>query len=469
MIGPVKGGEHGWPFGAYLGSMKQKGYVEEEYFIEGVASRYSPTAELTNDGKWSVAPGSSAPYKTRILVRRPTNPAKFNGTVLIEWINVSVGYEMALCDPPGLYENGFAFVAVSAQPTGIDGFASNPRGLKQWDPERYGSLFIPDEGVSYDIFTQAARAVGPNRDKTGVDPMGGLEVKKLIGTGASQSGTRILGYANGIQPLQNVFDALIPVICAGASSDFEDAMAHPDSGTGNTAHSRSIRTLVRDDLSAKVLQLNTQTEALYYFTQRQPDTDSFRSWEVAGAPHLPSRQAQYLQRKIDRDGMDDSLSTFSAIRINEVDWWYVFDAAILHIHTWVTTGTPPPQAQPIQVSPADKDYAYDLYGNVLGGIRLPELEVPAAKYVAGPRYPLRGYTVPLPAEQLLQLYPTHEDYVAKITAAANAACSAGFIPKYRAEEYCKMAQIAPIPLPLPIETKMDDRPTPQGNTGAKKQ
>ena len=34
------------------------------------------------------------PYKTRMLVRRPANPQNFNGVVLVEWVNVTSGYNL---------------------------------------------------------------------------------------------------------------------------------------------------------------------------------------------------------------------------------------------------------------------------------------------------------------------------------------------------------------------------------------
>jgi hypothetical protein len=458
VTGPVKGGEMGYPFGAYFGDIRGIGYIEEEYFLEGTAVRYAPVNELKNDGKWDIEPVSSAPYKTRILVRRPRDPAKFNGTVLVEWTNVSFGFEYNLVDTRGLYTNGFAYVSVSAQPTGIDGFPSLPQGLNAWDNERYGSLNIPDEAVSFDIFTQAARAVGPNRraESHGVDPMGGMAVKKLIATGASQSGTRILAYTNGVQPLSNAFDAIIPVICAGTASDFASGLAHPDSGSGNTGHSRSVSTWVREDLSIPVLQFNSQTEALYFANQRQPDTDKYRSWEIAGASHMPNRMTGASRKIWERDGMIDPTRTFWDIsRMNEVDWHNAFDAALLHVHRWINGGSPPPQMPPIQVE--GRDYAYDQYGNVQGGVRMPEMEVPIGRYVAGPIYPLIGYTVPFSPERLRQLYPTHEAYVAKITAAANAAKDAGIILPEAVDEYIQAANRAPVPEALPVEVKMDPR------------
>ena len=41
----------------------------------------------------SVRPGTTAPYVTRILVRRPAEDADFNGTVVVEWLNVSGGVD----------------------------------------------------------------------------------------------------------------------------------------------------------------------------------------------------------------------------------------------------------------------------------------------------------------------------------------------------------------------------------------
>src|SRR5262245_61196882 len=55
------------------------GYVEEEFFVAGTATAYTTTGTLTSDGMWTASAGDTAPYVTRILVRRPANPKKFNG------------------------------------------------------------------------------------------------------------------------------------------------------------------------------------------------------------------------------------------------------------------------------------------------------------------------------------------------------------------------------------------------------
>src|SRR5205085_2952394 len=176
--------------------------------LEGTAARYRPTAdtEIGRDGKWQVEPVESAPFKTRLLVIRPTDPAQFNGTVLVSWNNVSAGYDLFGGDSLELLESGYAFVGVTTQKVGIHGIPPTPMGMAAWDPERYGSLSITSDDYSYDIFTQAARAIGRDRDRGGVDPMGGLDVRKLVAQGGSQSAGRLGTYLNAIHPIAHAFD-----------------------------------------------------------------------------------------------------------------------------------------------------------------------------------------------------------------------------------------------------------------------
>ena len=68
------------------------GYVAAEFFISGSARSYSPAADLGADGAWSVSPGAAADYTTRIVVLTP-DQSRFNGTVLVEWLNVSGGID----------------------------------------------------------------------------------------------------------------------------------------------------------------------------------------------------------------------------------------------------------------------------------------------------------------------------------------------------------------------------------------
>ena len=126
-----------------------------------------------------------------MLVVRPADPARCNGTAVVHWLNVTAGYEKGTADDEELL-SGFVWVGVSAQQVGIDGRApgtptSPGRGLpgdplKTWDPQRYGSLVHPGDEFSYDIFSQAGVVI-----RSGA-VTGGVAVDRLVATGPSQSG-----------------------------------------------------------------------------------------------------------------------------------------------------------------------------------------------------------------------------------------------------------------------------------------
>ena len=64
--------------------LESVGYTDEAFLLEGVARSFALTGERTPDGRWSVKEDAEAPYLTRILVRRPIDPAAFSGTVAVE-------------------------------------------------------------------------------------------------------------------------------------------------------------------------------------------------------------------------------------------------------------------------------------------------------------------------------------------------------------------------------------------------
>jgi len=446
ITGPITGGAHGRPFSSYLGDISTVGYVEEEYFIEGEANAYEPVGEIQIDGKFRVEKIGAKPYRTRLLVRRPINQAKFNGTVIVEWLNVSAGFDIACADPRGIYD-GFAWVGVSAQRVGVHGYeaALHPplppeKGLVYWDPARYGSLSIPGDSLSYDIFTQGARAVGPHR--TGkLDPMGGLKVRKLIAIGASQSGYRLVSYINGIQKTEKVFDALMPLVFAGRSAPWVDA-------SPNSLMARWMaQSKIRDDLTAKVMAINSETEANAYRAVRQADTGRFRYWEIAGASHGATAQEARIKRIMDRDGLT-APNNAPPLHTSDVMWTPTCDAAILQVHRWINGG-PAPRAQAkiqFETTGGKPVIKRDQHGNAIGGVRLPDMDAPIAKTLGSSKDSAwLGQTFPFSRDELKRLYPTHQAYVAQVKAAADRAVKQGVIPPYRGAEYVAEAQGAAIP------------------------
>nr|MDT0666049.1 alpha/beta hydrolase domain-containing protein [Micromonospora sp. DSM 115978] len=142
--------------------LQQAGYVQHEYAGAGTATAYRANGSLSGDGRWNLAADGTAPYRTRVLVRKPADDARFIGKVVVEWLNVSGGVD-AQVDwafmREGLMRAGYAWVGVSAQLVGVNGAGGAFPGLKNWDPTRYGSLNHPGDQYSYDIFSQAAQAL----------------------------------------------------------------------------------------------------------------------------------------------------------------------------------------------------------------------------------------------------------------------------------------------------------------------
>jgi hypothetical protein len=139
-----------------------------------------------------------------------------------------------------------------------------------------------------------------------------------------------------------------------------------------------------------------------------------------------------------------------------------------HLRSWTLgTGTPPPSVtlgapfntyNRVDFTPiwTGKEKILDVPrssdGNALGGIRLPHIVAPVGVHrgvetIAGMPYSattvgqmLSGTFVPYDAGQLAALYPTHADYVAAITSAANTALANGWILAADRDAYVAMAE-----------------------------
>ncbi len=440
-VEPVTRAGRGRPFGSEPDSDAVRlGITQQEILLSGTAARFTVRGSLSPDGRWSLERGSTAAFRTRLLVTRPRDTDRFNGTVLLEWANVSSGYDMSLV-MPYLTGSGFAHVLVSAQRDGLEGFPSRPLGMKVWDPERYGTLDIPDDALSYDIFTQAAVVLGPERQARSTDPLEGLAVQHVIAVGGSQSGSRVLAYANGVQPIEGAFDAFVPFLCAGHAADFTAARAHPDPGSEEYArgdrHSRAFPTAVRSDLRTPVLQINSEAEAGFYRPQWQPDSPTYRYWEVAGTAHAPRDLLDDVRRRVQLE--DLPVPDWAAGAGSQASWGPVLAAALDQVRQWVDGGPPPPSQPLIEID--DAGIRRDRYGNALGGIRLPELEVPIARNVAANRLVEEGRVLPLADADLRELYGSDSVFRARFAEAADTAVRAGVLLPHHAQGQVESAQL----------------------------
>ena len=438
--GPVTGGKHGWAFGRPLFDLKAHGYVEAEYFLTGTATTYrqTPGTAWERDGHWQAEPKESVPFKTRILVYRPADPKRFNGTAIVSWNNVTAGYELFGGESAEILEGGYAFVCATVQRVGVHGFPANSQGLAAWDPERYGSLGIPTDDASYDIFTQVARTVGPKRDRSGIDPLAGLDVRKVIGLGASQSAARLSTYVNAIHPRERAFDGFLLQIYFGRGTAIEVGSAIHNSDftarLGGSTLPAILRetgligsNLIRNDLDVPVMVVNSELEAVACHGVRQPDTDLFRYWESAGTSHTASQTQDVRGKKYEREFgarspvLDD---------MNRIALTPYYDAAIHHLNRWVNGGVTPPSQPLIAFAGEPSDVVRDARGIAVGGVRLPLVEVPVALNSAIPLEPtrgllLRGSNAPFDARELKALYRDEAAYLALFEQAAQRAVQAG--------------------------------------------
>ncbi len=445
VTGPITGGSTGAPFTAAPIDLASFGYVEQEYFFAGTATAYDWVTPPGEDGAWSVKTTTTASYKTRMLVRRPTDPTKFNGTVIVEWFNDTGGVD---ADPDfafshaELLRSGFGYVGVSAQAQGVVGggisLGSTEKPLVKWDPARYGSLHHPGDDYAYDIYTQAARAL---RHPGAVDPLGGLPLARLIGDGESQSAFRMVTYVNAIHPIENVFDGFFIHSRFGGGAllnGFADAGIGAILGGPSPAH-------IRGDLTVPVFQFETETDVPGLSTgvfgpgfvvSRQPDTALLRTWEVAGTAHADQYLITYEEGP---DGGDSGAgATVASLigacgNINAGPQHWVEDSAMNALQAWTAKGQLPPSGTPFTLSDAGNNaIAQDSYGNALGGVRTAAVDVPIATYSGQPSgggitCSFFGQTTPFTSAQLAMLYSSHGDYVSKVTAATAAAQQAGFI------------------------------------------
>jgi Alpha/beta hydrolase domain len=419
VTGPVPG----QPASLSAVDLTAHGYVEEEFFIEGTARSYEPTATLAPDGRWSVKESTTAPYRTRVLVRRPKSPSEFKGVVQVEWLNVSGGLDAAPDWGLGnaeLLRGGFVWVGVSAQSTGV-------RNLKDSRSDRYATLEHPGDAYSYDIYSQAAQAL---RRPTDTNLLGGrnYRVQRLIADGESQSAFRMVTYINAVQPLTRMFDGFFVhsrfAVGAPITEGGADAIPNP--------------TLIRTDGNAQILVLEAETDVPRYLPARQPDGARFRLWEIAGTAHF-DEDGLHALTGIPKESMAQTPPLGCAQRINSAPQRYVVAAAMHHMARWASGGRPPPRAPRIDVSGEPPTIQRDQFGNARGGIRLPQLEVPTATLSGepggGPGFcSLFGFTAAFDAGQLASLYPTQKEYVTKFDKATDRAVRQGFILAADAKE-----------------------------------
>ncbi|HEX5094577.1 MAG TPA: alpha/beta hydrolase domain-containing protein, partial [Acidimicrobiia bacterium] len=253
--------------------------------------------------------------------------------------------------------------------------------------------------------------------------IGDLQPEHLIASGQSQSAAALVSYINGVQPMTQAFDGFfvhsrggagLPFPAVGESVDIASAIGRPGS-------------ILRTDTSVPVLDLQAENDlvgVLGSLEARQPDSDTFRLWEVAGTAHA--------DRTLVGEGTADLIDC--GVPINGAPMYLVVRAAMHQLVDWVVTGEPPPEAARLEVTEGDDPaIRRNADGIALGGVRTPPVDVPIEVF-SGESGPggeaiciLSGSTTPLPPERIAALYPSREAYEQAYRDAVGDVIEAGFL------------------------------------------
>ena len=432
---PVSEASH--PFGgaAYQAvpeDLAAVGYVEGEHLVTGKANVY--TWPATGPAQVRTA---DAPYTTRMLVRRPASAGRFSGNVVVEMLNPSNLFDLNIgwaMNRRRILANGDAWVGITAKPISV-------AALKTFDPARYASLSFAnplplddprncttvaadssrttENGLVWDIYTQVGAWLKSNAV---TNPLrygrATTRVTHNYGFGYSQTGGYLVNYINAITPRvvasgAPVYDGYVVGVAGGAF-----AGAYPMHQCEPAPPADDPRRQI-SGVSVPVLRIMSQSDYLTGIGSRRPDSDEpgdrYRHYEMAGAGHATPDELTYSARPADivqagravpPGGCDQGpRSRFPS--------WIHFDAALRNLDQWVRYDVPAPRAEPILVR--DGRPVLDGFGNVIGGLRSPYVDVPTSRWegnATGASFcRIAGYEVPFSADELDELYRTKRAYV----------------------------------------------------------
>ena len=441
VAGPLPVTAESYPFGAAAHQMvpqnlAERGYVEEEFLVSGTANVYDWPAT----GPATVrTPG--AEYTTRVLVRRPAKRTRMSGNVIVEMLNPSNLFDLNIgwaISGEHFMRNGDVWVGITAKPVAIE-------ALKNFDPERYAALSFanplalddpancnpvtpPDtrdteRGLIWDVYTQVGAWLksdaASNPLAYGHGARRSAQVDKAYGFGYSQTGGYLINYINAIHPLvvasegASVYDGYLVTVAGGAF-----AGAYPINQCVPAPPAGDPRRQIRN-VGVPVIQIMSQSDYLRCIGSRRPDGDTppdqFRHYEMAGAGHATPDELYYSAAPEDiiaagRDVPPLACNEGPRSRFpNSIH----FNAAFQNLDLWVRDGLAPPRVDDIRVENGAP--VLDEFGNVIGGLRSPYVDVPTSTWfgtATGPSFcSIAGYEVPFDQDLLDELYPSQGAYV----------------------------------------------------------
>jgi L-ascorbate metabolism protein UlaG (beta-lactamase superfamily) len=470
VTGPIPITPQSWPFLATDHadaefSLNAHGYVENEYFVSGLANIYS----WKTDGSVSVLT-PNAPYTTRILVRRPKDTGKFSGSVIVELMNPAHKFDMDLVwgtSRDYFLARGDTWVGVTINPNNI-------ASLKEFDPVRYSPLSMtnpdpqrspcanphPDWTAEPGLFLDMVSQIGALLKSGGASsPLSGFDVKYVYAT--AQTGGDIPLYVNAIAPIAKL----------ASGKPVYDGYLIKDSGIPGPINQCAPRVGGTDPRAVDipphvpVIRVLAQSDVLVlsgYYPYRRADSDKagdqYRLYEIPG-PNEGMMTHMVSLSYTDINAFKGDMPTRCTLGTpNDFPMRYIVDGAFENLDQWVRTGKAPPKADRIGLAMAGDtatEYDTDQFGNAKGGIRTPYLDVPTATYISGcftndKRFVVqfarnRGYKLPFDSSRLRELYPTHADYTKKVDQEVDKMLRDGWLVQMDADKIKAEAASANVP------------------------
>ena len=294
---------------------------------------------------------------------------------------------------------------------------------------------MPAFGQVWDMLTELGALLKTPQAQD--NPLAGFDVQRLIMVGYSQSAAYQVTYANSFHD-----DARLPdgtsiydgyYVAAGGAS------AKHATGPATTIESLPLgdaRNLIQVD--APVIRFQTQTEVVNFpsWPVRQNDVDYplLRFYETAGGSHVDANLNAVGGLALERDlGLPPSFCPAPAIPYNPIRIGYVQSAAMEALENWIAEGTAPPPSRFMELTTVNGAVALsrDADGNVIGGVRPPQIEVPLGTYVesnSGPGFcGLYGGFAPFDEAEVKARYRNHGGYVSRYTKEVQRSVEEGFL------------------------------------------
>ena len=340
-------------------------------------------------------------YAVGFEIVAPTDPTQGNGITVVETMHVmgaTVGRD-AYFTPAFFYSRGFSYAGIWWHPAEVDPFAGYSAEEANQILHNFGLALRQDPAMQ--------EMVGP--------------VKHLYAYGVSKATEPLLTLV--ASPAATLYDLTLMIVPSWPGGTLELCPTANRVMVFNVEADRIMSTLSGGNVQAL-----------------RGSSDVYRSYEVAGGPHMPD--GPWTRAAGVAFGTTSEGTT-------PLDWAPVLRALFIAGHLWTTEGVAPPpsthlydapfgQVDPLYASVYSMDLVTginrDAMGNALGGIRMPDLALGRGVYI--PSDPasffggLFGAFLDKQCEPMADGSPpfaSHADYVAKVTAQVQALASQGFL------------------------------------------